>query len=205
MREQSLPHRPCAHGSGLGPCPLLPQDIVPRAFTCDYRLVQNWLRRIGGSFRDHTCLQGDGVSKPVALYMPIGVQMVLQPSETAAAQHVMLPQGSGLWKVVDPNERLLWGGVFGEREAPAEDAGGAVPYRCAAHHLAVGSPPLVIIYVCDENPPCSAAPQGRFRGAFRPHEQSAPAGHPGGRGGVRPAGDGVELPQPVQLREVSPA
>lgn len=26
----------------------------------------------------------------------------------------MLPQGSGLWKLVDPNERLLWGGVFGE-------------------------------------------------------------------------------------------
>lgn len=117
-------------------CCLL-QDIVPRAFTCDYRLVQNWLRRIGGSFRDHSCLQGDGLDKPVSLYMPVGVQMVLQPSETAAAQHVMLPQGSGLWKVVDPNERLLWGGVFGgDREGSgqaadgAADAGTPSPYRC---------------------------------------------------------------------------
>lgn len=100
--------------------------------------MQNWLRRIGGSFRDHACLQGDGGEKPVALYMPVGQQMVLQPSETAAAQHVMLPQGSGLWKVVDPGERLLWGGVFGERpggDPPPGEEGGGDPYRDAGEAL----------------------------------------------------------------------
>lgn len=34
------------------------KDIVPRAFACDYSLVADLLRRVGGSFRDHACLVG---------------------------------------------------------------------------------------------------------------------------------------------------
>jgi len=76
-------------------------DIVPRAFACDYRLVQAWLHRIGGSFREHSCLQGES---NVSLYLPTGITMVLQPNEMAAAQHAMLPPGSGLYLIDDPME-----------------------------------------------------------------------------------------------------
>ena len=76
-------------------------DIVPRAFACDYRLVQAWLRRMGGGFRDHGCLQGES---NVSLYLPAGITMVLQPNESAAAQHAMLPPGSGLYLIDDPLE-----------------------------------------------------------------------------------------------------
>ena len=82
-------------------------DIVPRAFACDYRLVQAWLRRIGGSFRDHGCLQGES---NVSLYLPAGITMVLQPNENAAAQHAMLPPGSGLYLIDDPLEPF-WNAV----------------------------------------------------------------------------------------------
>jgi hypothetical protein len=82
-------------------------DIVPRAFACDYRLVQAWLRRIGGSFRDHGCLQGES---NVSLYLPAGITMVLQPNESAAAQHAMLPPGSGLYLIDDPLEPF-WNAV----------------------------------------------------------------------------------------------
>ena len=32
-------------------------DIVPRAFACDYTLVANLLARVGEGFRGHACLQ----------------------------------------------------------------------------------------------------------------------------------------------------
>jgi hypothetical protein len=82
-------------------------DIVPRAFACDYRLVQAWLRRIGGGFREHPGLQG---TENVTLYTPTGVTLVLQPSEAAAAQHAMLPPGSGLYTIEDPSEPF-WAAV----------------------------------------------------------------------------------------------
>jgi hypothetical protein len=83
-------------------------DIVPRAFACDYRLVQAWLRRIGGSFKDHPGLRSG--TDNVTLYTPTGVTLVLQPSEAAAAQHAMLPPGSGLYTLEDPAESF-WAAV----------------------------------------------------------------------------------------------
>ena len=34
------------------------RDIVPRAFACDYTLVADLLRRVGGGFKEHPCLSG---------------------------------------------------------------------------------------------------------------------------------------------------
>jgi hypothetical protein len=101
-------------------------DIVPRAFACDYRLVQAWLRRIGGGFREHPGLQG---TENVTLYSPTGVTLVLQPSEAAAAQHAMLPPGSGLYTIENPSEpfwaavSVPWalGGNGGGAEAELEE------------------------------------------------------------------------------------
>ena len=91
---------------------------MPRAFACDYTLVQSWLLRIGGGFRNHSCLTRTPAPQ---LYVPSGQTLVLQPSESAAAQHAMLPAGSGLWKVVDPEEAggLPWSalGRAGEQSA----------------------------------------------------------------------------------------
>ena len=40
------------------------------------------------------------------MYLPVGTTMVLQPGEEAAAQHAMLPPGSGLYLIDDPSEPL---------------------------------------------------------------------------------------------------
>ena len=84
-------------------------DIVPRAFACDYSLVQSWLRALGGAaFRDLPGLNTpDGL--PASLYAPVGLTFVLQPAPRAAPQHPLLPPGSGLYCLVDA-------------EAPFQDA-----------------------------------------------------------------------------------
>lgn len=42
-------------------------DIVPRAFACDYTLVANLLARVGEGFRGHACLQNPNGRKVIAL------------------------------------------------------------------------------------------------------------------------------------------
>ena len=37
---------------------IMNRDIVPRAFACDYTLVADLLRRVGGGFKEHPCLSG---------------------------------------------------------------------------------------------------------------------------------------------------
>ena len=132
-------------------------DIVPRAFACDYRLVQAMLRRIGGSFREHPGLQGPD---NVTMYTPAGVTLVLQPSEAAAQQHAMLPPGSGLYVIDDPSESF-WSAVSvpwalggngggsgsdGEDDGSAEAGGAAVADARAALTALLNSPhPLDIL------------------------------------------------------------
>ena len=41
-------------------------DIVPRAFACDYTLVANLLARVGEGFRGHACLQNPNGRKVIA-------------------------------------------------------------------------------------------------------------------------------------------
>ena len=92
---------PCNHVRNV----MLHLDVVPRAFACDYRLVQSWLRRVGGGFREHRCLEGS--DHRVSLYTPVGATLVLQPAAEHAAQHVLLPHGAGLWAVEEPAESKL--------------------------------------------------------------------------------------------------
>jgi ankyrin repeat protein len=132
-------------------------DIVPRAFACDYRLVQGMLRAF--LIFEHPGLQGPD---NVTMYSPAGVTLVLQPSEAAAQQHAMLPPGSGLYVIDDPSE-TFWSAVgvpwalggngagsgsdeAAEADAEAASAGGAVTDARAALTALLNSPhPLDIL------------------------------------------------------------
>lgn len=80
------------------------KDIVPRAFACDYSLVADLLRRVGESFREHKCLNGDRR----VMFNFVGKMIVLQPdaesSFVAAGEgyHAMLPQKPGMFVVREP-------------------------------------------------------------------------------------------------------
>ena len=71
-------------------------DIVPRAFTCDYRPVQALLRRLP-AFAGHPCLRGDAPQ----MYTPVGVNLVMQPTASQADAHPLLPTGPGLYELTD--------------------------------------------------------------------------------------------------------
>ena len=78
---------------------MMPKDIVPRAFACDYTLVADLLRRVGSSFREHSCLSAGA---RVALYSAVGKQLLLQPDPgltfvRGEGFHPMLPQEVGLY------------------------------------------------------------------------------------------------------------
>lgn len=69
-------------------------DIVPRAFACDYTLVANLLARVGEGFRGHACLQnpnGRKVHPPerAACYAktPLGLLLIAMDHALAALQH----------------------------------------------------------------------------------------------------------------------
>ena len=132
-------------------------DIVPRAFACDYSMVQAWLRRIGGGFREVRSLQGD---ENVSLYLPTGITLVMQPKEDVSAQHAMLPPGSGIYLLDDPQEPFWaavgvpWGlggngggsGTDGDAYEEEGEGTGAAPDARAALSALLNSPhPLDIL------------------------------------------------------------
>ncbi len=80
---------------------MMPRDIVPRAFACDYTLVADLLKRVGPSFREHRCLSG---GPRVVLYYAIGKQLMLQPPAgltfvRGEGYHPLFPQDTGLFIV----------------------------------------------------------------------------------------------------------
>jgi Lipase (class 3) len=83
---------------------LMHKDIVPRAFACDYSLVADLLRRVGESFREHKCLNGNRR----VMFNFVGKMIVLQPDakssfvSTGEGYHPMLPQKPGMFVVREP-------------------------------------------------------------------------------------------------------
>ncbi|KAL3684954.1 hypothetical protein R1sor_002976 [Riccia sorocarpa] len=76
-------------------CIVMHRDIVPRSTACNYPdSVAEVLRRINGTFRDHSCL-----ARQKLLYAPMGRLMILQPDQGLASYHPLLPSGSGLYVV----------------------------------------------------------------------------------------------------------
>ena len=81
------------------------KDIVPRAFACDYSLVADLLKRVGESFRDHQCLNGN--SRRV-MFNFVGKMIVLQPDAQSSfvsageGYHAMLPQKPGMFVLHEP-------------------------------------------------------------------------------------------------------
>lgn len=78
---------------------LMHKDIVPRAFACDYSLVAELLRAVGGSFRDHDCLKP---GEHRMLFNFVGNVMILQPDVQGSfvageGYHPMLPSRPGLY------------------------------------------------------------------------------------------------------------
>ena len=83
---------------------VLNNDIVPRAFACDYSLVASILGSIYAAFRNHASLH----SARGVLYSFVGRLMVLQPDPVlkfAALEgpHPMLPPGPGLYTLRSPS------------------------------------------------------------------------------------------------------
>ncbi|KAK3245088.1 hypothetical protein CYMTET_45325 [Cymbomonas tetramitiformis] len=87
---------------------MLNWDIVPRALTCDYTPVQRLLRRVGTSFRQLGCLEGEG---PV-MYAALGKTMVLQPEASKFKPHPLMPKGAGLYTIRSP--KLTWASVLSD-------------------------------------------------------------------------------------------
>jgi hypothetical protein len=80
------------------------KDIVPRAFACDYSLVADLLRRVGESFREHKCLNGNRR----VMFNFVGKMIVLQPDVQSSfvasgeGYHAMLPQKPGMFVLREP-------------------------------------------------------------------------------------------------------
>ena len=83
-------------------------DIVPRAFSCDYSPVQPILRSLRGSLKDHPSLSGAGGKRPV-LFAPVGRTFVLQPNPHLTfindddKPHPMLPPAESLYEITEPS------------------------------------------------------------------------------------------------------
>ncbi|KAL4542680.1 hypothetical protein Ndes2526B_g04631 [Nannochloris sp. 'desiccata'] len=81
------------------------KDIVPRAFACDYSLVADLLKRVGESFREHKCLNGNGRR---VMFNFVGKMIVLQPDVQSSfvsageGYHSMLPQKPGMFVLREP-------------------------------------------------------------------------------------------------------
>ncbi|KAI5084056.1 hypothetical protein GOP47_0000225 [Adiantum capillus-veneris] len=83
---------------------IMHRDVVPRAFSCDYPdQAAQILKRLNGKFRDHPCLNNQKL-----LYAPMGQLLILQPDETTAPSHPLLPCGYGLYLLRHPTNE---GGV----------------------------------------------------------------------------------------------
>lgn len=84
------------------------QDIVPRAFACDYTAVADFMKSLMPSFKDHHGLSQQ--LKHKLLYTFIGQVEVLQPPPSldfvvSSEFHDMLPGRPSLYKVVTPQEQ----------------------------------------------------------------------------------------------------
>ena len=82
-----------------------PQDIVPRAFVCDYTMVADLLKQWMPSFKDHSSLSSAHNHK--MLYNFIGRVAVLRPDNSAHFVsndnfHPMLPDEPGMYKLREP-------------------------------------------------------------------------------------------------------
>ncbi len=76
---------------------IMHNDIVPRAFACDYSILADLLKRIHVSFREHTCLHG----KRSVMFNTIGQTLIVQPDEKSSyvngeGYHPLLPEGPQL-------------------------------------------------------------------------------------------------------------
>ena len=82
---------------------IMHRDIVPRAFACDYTLVADILKNWGPSFRDHCCLANESRK---LMYNFIGKMLVVQPAQAltfvSEPDHPMLPEGPGMFSLVEP-------------------------------------------------------------------------------------------------------
>mmetsp|Transcript_26268 Transcript_26268/g.86246 ORF Transcript_26268/g.86246 Transcript_26268/m.86246 type:complete len:854 (+) Transcript_26268:21-2582(+) len=80
---------------------LMHLDIVPRAFACDYTVVQGVFLSLD-AFKDHKCLRTDAQSpSPCKMYTPTGIPIVLQPDPEYGPQHPYLPDGSAVYAITD--------------------------------------------------------------------------------------------------------
>mmetsp|Transcript_6507 Transcript_6507/g.16783 ORF Transcript_6507/g.16783 Transcript_6507/m.16783 type:complete len:918 (-) Transcript_6507:233-2986(-) len=88
------------------------RDIVPRAFACDYTLIQSILCK-SDVYREHGCLKGNKEKRYTpSLYRHVGDVYFIQP-DTSFLQFArpegdspMLPSGHGIWKMVEPPSTL---------------------------------------------------------------------------------------------------
>ena len=83
-------------------------DVVPRAFSCDYSPVQPILRSLRGSLKEHPSLSGAGGKRPV-MFAPVGRTFVLQPNPRLTfindgdRRHPMLPPEESLYEITEPS------------------------------------------------------------------------------------------------------
>lgn len=80
-------------------------DIVPRAFVCDYTLVADIIQRWWPSFKEHSGLERRHQHK--VLYNFVGRIAILQPDPSLPfvvgdGRHAMLPEAAALYKMQDP-------------------------------------------------------------------------------------------------------
>ncbi|KAH7431286.1 hypothetical protein KP509_08G041100 [Ceratopteris richardii] len=78
---------------------IMHRDIVPRAFSCDYPdHIAKILKRLNRKFQNHPCLDNQKL-----LFSPMGQLLILQPDESIAPSHPLLPTGYGLYFLRHPN------------------------------------------------------------------------------------------------------
>jgi hypothetical protein len=120
-------------------------DIVPRAFACDYSLVADLLKRVGESFREHSCLVE---GSRAVMFNPVGRIMMLQPGDAASfvarrgeGLHPLLPPAAGLYALRAPT---ALGGVAAQVRADVRAVGAAVKAAVAPGAEAFGPAPASV-------------------------------------------------------------
>jgi len=87
---------------------IMHRDIVPRAFTCDYSPVRDFMRSWGKKYSDHGPLKSASpLSGKVLMYSHIGRVFALQPHKDQVyvgqdGYHPLLPPTPGLWSFSAP-------------------------------------------------------------------------------------------------------
>lgn len=111
------------------------RDIVPRAFTCDYTPVRDFMRTWGPQYYDHGPLKKlSPVSSKVMMYTHVGRMYALQPRADQTyvgddGYHPLLPPEAGLWIFTAPTttSRLLARKVLGQRRREVAESGSPEP------------------------------------------------------------------------------